>query len=252
MEWFEEWFDSPLYEKLYSERDDSEAAHMADLITGLISPGQHPALLDLACGRGRHSFQLAKRGFKVTGVDLSERAIAVARSRVAASQPNNPEFRTGDMRQALHTRFNVVVNLFTSFGYFEHDSENRRVIENVGLMLQPGGWFVQDYLNPEWVRSNLRHEENGHIDHIEYQIRRSIQNGFVKKTMDFTDHRTGSTASFTERVRLYGREWFREACAGAGLKTTAVFGDYGGEAFDELRSPRIIMFSKKTASAIKG
>jgi 2-polyprenyl-3-methyl-5-hydroxy-6-metoxy-1,4-benzoquinol methylase len=84
MEWFEEWFDSPLYEKLYSDRDDEEAELMADLITGLINPVTSPALLDLACGRGRHSLQLAARGFRVTGVDLSERAIRIAREKVGS------------------------------------------------------------------------------------------------------------------------------------------------------------------------
>jgi SAM-dependent methyltransferase len=245
MEWFEEWFDSPLYEKLYSDRDDEEAELMADLITGLINPVTSPVLLDLACGRGRHSLQLAARGFRVTGVDLSERAIRIAREKSAHIKRNRPLFRTGDMRNSLDSRFHVVVNLFTSFGYFENDDDNLQILKNVHLMLLEEGWFVQDYLNPQWVRSNLRKSENGHIDHIGFSIQRKIENGFVKKMMTFTDHRTGSTASFTERVRLCDREWFREAYTAAGLKTCAVYGNYNGDAFDELRSPRIILFSRK-------
>ncbi|MFN2372396.1 MAG: class I SAM-dependent methyltransferase [Cyclonatronaceae bacterium] len=246
MEWFEEWFDSPLYEKLYSDRDDEEAELMAELITGLINPVESPVLLDLACGRGRHSLQLAERGFRVTGLDLSERAIRIAKEKVAGITRNRPLFRTGDMRKPLDSRFNVVVNLFTSFGYFENDDDNLKVIKNVHQMLLKDGWFVQDYLNPQWVRSNLRKSESGHIDHTGFSIQRKIENGFVKKMMNFTDHRTGSTASFTERVRLCDREWFRVAYAAAGLKTCAVYGNYNGDAFDELKSPRIILFSRKT------
>ncbi|TVQ11457.1 MAG: class I SAM-dependent methyltransferase [Balneolaceae bacterium] len=245
MEWFEEWFDSPLYEKLYSGRDDDEAEMMVNLITGLVKPATSPVLLDLACGRGRHSLQLAEQGFRVTGLDLSERAIRIAQEKAARVARNRPLFRTGDMRKPLDSRYNAIVNLFTSFGYFEHDDDNLQVLKNVHLMLLTDGWFVQDYLNPQWVRSNLRASENGHIDHTGFSIRRKIEDGFVKKMMTFTDHRTGSTASFTERVKLFDREWFSKAYAAAGLKTCAVYGSYSGDAFDELKSPRIILFSRK-------
>jgi SAM-dependent methyltransferase len=246
MEWFEEWFDSPLYEKLYSERDDEEAYLLVDLITGLIDPEESPDLLDLACGRGRHSMELARRGFRVTGLDLSERAIQVAREKAQKMPVNKPVFETGDMRNQLDSRFNVIVNLFTSFGYFSDDQDSKKILQNVNGMLLNGGWFVQDYLNPQWIRSNLLSEEKGTLDHIGYQITRKIQDGFVVKMMAFTDSRTGNTATFSERVRLYDMQWFRRAYADASLNTRAVYGNYNGESFDELRSPRIILFSKKS------
>lgn len=250
MEWFEEWFDSPLYEKLYSDRDDDEARKMVDLITGLIQPAESIRLLDLACGRGRHSIELARRGFRVTGLDLSERAIRIANEKAAGMTLNKPVFLSGDMRDRLDDRFNVVVNLFTSFGYFIQDEDSRKVLHNVSGMLIRDGWFVQDYLNPQWVKSNLQAEEKGHLNHVGFQIRRRIENGFVVKLMQFTDHRTGKTASFSERVRLFDMKWFRKAYAEAGLNTSAVYGDYNGGSFDELKSPRIILFSRKSGQSV--
>jgi len=80
MSWFEEWFDSPLYEKLYANRNSDEAERLADLIEKEIPVKKYSTVLDLGCGRGRHSIALATRGYDVTGVDLSEEALAKARS----------------------------------------------------------------------------------------------------------------------------------------------------------------------------
>ena len=135
MNWFEEWFDSPLYEKLYAYRNKNEADQLADLIEEEIPVSNFPKILDLGCGRGRHSITLAERGYNVLGMDLSKEVISKAAQIAAKKNLPNLRFQVGDMRRPLDKTFDAVVNLFTSFGYFRDDGENAQVIESVSKML---------------------------------------------------------------------------------------------------------------------
>ncbi|HKL03925.1 MAG TPA: methyltransferase domain-containing protein, partial [Cryomorphaceae bacterium] len=135
MSWFEEWFDSPLYEKLYSNRDEKDAASLAELIEEVIPVSDYRNILDLGCGRGRHSITLAQRGYQVTGIDLSKKAIQKAKRIARQKNLDNVEFFVRDMRAPLPKQFDAIVNLFTTFGYFLEDEENRRVLVNTQKML---------------------------------------------------------------------------------------------------------------------
>lgn len=111
-------------------------------------------LLDLCCGAGRHSLGLAALGHRVTGLDWSRELLALAQEE-AARRGARAVFARGDMRR-LHYRgrFDAVVNLFTSFGYFESDAEDLAVMNGVRRALRPGGRFLIDVLNKEWL---MRH-----------------------------------------------------------------------------------------------
>src|SRR6056297_542997 len=111
MSWFEEWFDSPLYEKLYSNRDEKDAASLADLIEEVIPVSAYRNVLDLGCGRGRHSITLAQRGYQVTGIDLSNKAIEKAKRIAGQKNLNNVKFFVRDMRDPLPKQFDAIVNL---------------------------------------------------------------------------------------------------------------------------------------------
>ncbi|MDX1642623.1 MAG: methyltransferase domain-containing protein, partial [Balneolaceae bacterium] len=159
MNWFEEWFDSPLYEKLYAYRNKNEADELADLIEKVIPKSDYSKILDLGCGRGRHSITLAERGYHVTGVDLSKQAITTAIQSARKRKLANVHFQVGDMRRPLDKTFDAVLNLFTTFGYFLKDEENAKVISSVKEMLESNGIFILDYLNAYKVRKNLVPEE---------------------------------------------------------------------------------------------
>jgi SAM-dependent methyltransferase len=104
-------------------------------------------ILDLACGHGRHTIRLAKLGYRVTGVDLSATSLELARAR-AAEAGVDVDFRQGDMREIdFDAEFDAVVNLFTSFGYFDDEADDRRVLERVARSLKPGGVFVIDVIS---------------------------------------------------------------------------------------------------------
>ncbi|HKJ34879.1 MAG TPA: methyltransferase domain-containing protein, partial [Balneolales bacterium] len=184
MSWFEEWFDSPLYEKMYANRDDKEAAQLADLLKEVMPAEQYSEILDLGCGRGRHSINFAERGYHVTGIDLSEVAIQKARSK-AKKMNLDIEFIVGDMRKPLDRTFDGIINLFTSFGYFRDDEENRKVLRAMQKMLRTDGLLVIDYLNAEKVKKDIESYDEGTIDHIEYEIHRFLEDDTVNKKMIF-------------------------------------------------------------------
>ena len=162
-EWFKEWFNSPYYHLLYSNRDAQEAIFFLDHLISYLNPQKESLMLDLACGRGRHAVYLHSKGFDVTGVDLSEENIRYANQ----FQENGLQFFEHDMRQLLATNaFDYIFNLFTSFGYFDHDTDNLRVVRNIAQSLRKGGILILDFLNVEKIRLKGFVDEEKNIEGI--------------------------------------------------------------------------------------
>lgn len=245
MSWFEEWFDSPLYEKLYAYRNEEEAALLADLICRTIPAGDYPDVLDLGCGRGRHSLTLAERGYNVTGIDLSEQAIAKAKRLARNRNLNNVTFHVQDMRHPLDHTFDGVLNLFTTFGYFLDDEENSTVFRGVNSMLRSGGIFFMDFLNAEMVRKSLQPEDSGEYGQFTYRIRREIRDDMVFKTIRFTGGELDEPVEYTERVKLYDLDWFRSRLEENHFELLKTYGNYHGASYDPQSSPRLMMVSRK-------
>lgn len=245
MSWFEEWFDSPLYEKLYTYRNKNEANKLADLIEREMPVSEYPTILDLGCGRGRHSITLAERGYSVLGVDLSKEVIKKAQDICQKRGLKNLEFEVGDMRRPLDKSFDAILNLFTSFGYFLKDNENARVIQSVQSMLNESGLFMLDYMNAHRVRENLVSEEKEEFQGLMVYIKREIRGNMVFKHIRFTGDDIDQPIEYQERVKLYGLEWFKKVFDENGLKIRQVYGSYQGEPFDKQNSPRLLMIASK-------
>lgn len=243
MSWFEEWFDSPLYEKLYSNRNSEEAARLADLIEVIIPVSKYKKILDLGCGRGRHSITLAKRGYQVTGIDLSKKAIEKAKRIAGQNDLDNVEFFVRDMRSPLPKQFDAIVNLFTTFGYFLEDEENKKVLRNTGEMLTAEGILFIDYLNPDYVEKNLVPSESGIYENIKYNVTRKIEDEMVFKAIQFSGESLDKPVKYRERVKLYDLEWFRNVLDKNGFKIEKTFGNYDGAPF-LTDSPRMIIVAK--------
>jgi SAM-dependent methyltransferase len=227
MSWYEDWFSSDAYDLVYEHRDREEAERCIDLIEREAGPTPGDTILDVGCGRGRHALILAERGYDVIGLDLSERAIDVARSR-AADAGLNVDFRVGDMREPVGTDcVDGVVNLFTTFGYFEDDADNLRALRAMVTALRPGGWLVQDFLNAPQVRATLV-PEDGRTTEAGITIRqeRSIADGRINK--DIFLERNGETHRFRESVRLLTCEDLVRMHDAAGLTVQSVYGTYDG------------------------
>lgn len=197
MSWYKEWFDSQLYEWIYADRDEREAQRLVDWLKDIMPRNQYPKVLDLGCGRGRHAFNLAEHGYQVLGIDLSESAIRKAKKIKKKRNLNNVRFEVGDMRKQIPEKFDGVVNLFTSFGYFEADQENEKILGNVSSMLRKEGIFVLDYFNSLQIRREYTPHETGKVEDLEYEIERYIEDGAIFKEITFSGESVNGTSVYT-------------------------------------------------------
>jgi 2-polyprenyl-3-methyl-5-hydroxy-6-metoxy-1,4-benzoquinol methylase len=241
--WYKDWFADEHYLALYEHRNQAEAGKLLDLIQEAVEPAQEARILDLACGAGRHSIAFAKRGFtKVTGMDLSPTLIAKARESATAEQVS-VTFVNSDMRE-LTGEYDLILNLFTSFGYFENDAENEAVIAHVAASLAPGGHFVIDFLNAFLVSKSLVPHSHSTLDCGEpVDQYREIVRGRVNKRIVIKT--TEQVKEFRESVRLFTKNELRAMIARHGMEVEEVFGDYDGGEFAEGSSPRVIIVAKK-------
>lgn len=239
-EWFVSWFDTSFYHLLYRERDDDEARKfIVNLLTHLQLP-KDSHVLDLACGKGRHSLTLNELGMNVMGVDLSEQSISHAKQ----FENDKLHFRVQDMREPFEDdAFDCVFNLFTSFGYFEEELENQKVLNGVSSMTKDGGIFVLDYLNANSAVKNLVSYEEKEIDNVHFDIKRNFDGKFIRKQIDVTC-RDGKH-HFEEKVRGFSREEIEIMLVKAKLKPIEFFGDFSLNPFDSNISTRLIVICKK-------
>ncbi len=249
MPWYEDWFNSEGYELVYDDRDLSEAERLADLIEQIVKPEQGEDILDIGTGRGRHALVLARRGYRVVGLDIAEQAIITARERSRKEGLTHEQitFVQGDMRLPhFQARFDGVVNLFTSFGFFEDEEDHGHAVSSMSAALKPGGWLVQDFLNAPFVRSHLVPESEKKNGDVHVRQERWIENDRVKKRITLT--KNGKAHTFMESVRLLTAENFQRMYANAGLEIVETFGDYDGSPYSG-QSPRLILIARKRSSA---
>jgi SAM-dependent methyltransferase len=246
-EWFASWFDSAHYHRLYSHRDDREAAAF---ITRLVEHlGLDPAAsagataLDLGCGAGRHARQLAAHGLDVTGLDLSAESIEKARTSERARPGVKLRFVRQDMREPFGiAAFDYVFSLFTSFGYFDDLAEHVTVLHNISSSLKPNGVLVLDYLNVQYAEAHQVREEAVERERVIYRVSRWSDSHHLFKRIAVED------VEYTERVAKLALEEFRFMFELSGLQIASVFGDYALQPFDAAQSPRLILIARKLAA----
>lgn len=203
-------------------------------------PRKETHFLDLACGRGRHSLTIAQLGYQVTGADLSEQNIATAKKH----ESENLHFVRHDMRQTLGSEvFDIVLNLFTSFGYFESFEENERVIDAIFKELKPKGKIVIDFLNADLVEKGIVPGEERVINGVHFRISRSLENEFIVKRIKVEDGR--EKHQFEERVMALTKRHFTSMFNRRGFEILDIFGNYHLDKFDPETSPRLIIIGRK-------
>jgi SAM-dependent methyltransferase len=240
LDWFKNWFDSFYYHKLYRHRNTAEAQEFIDNVIGFIHPKKDSRILDLACGKGRHSIYLNKKGFDVVGVDLSQNSINEANK----DSNSKLHFYAMDMRELECVKpFDFVLNLFTSFGYFQNKSENLEVLKGVHSILNKDGILVIDFLNATKVIKNLVPEESQEVDGIKFTINRMIENNTVVKRIGVLDG--DKVANFQERVSMFELSDFEEMFTQTGFKLINYFGNYQLDKFDPNSSDRLILVVQK-------
>ena len=239
-EWFGEWFDSPYYHVLYKHRDDKEAKYFIDRLIKYFQFSENDSIQDLACGKGRHAIYLNKKGYNVVGLDLSIHNI------VFASQSENPrlKFHVHDMRFPWEgERFDYILNLFTSFGYFETKGENQQAILAMAEGLKKGGKLLLDFLNPYTVINDLVPKEIKKIKGIDFHIQKFLCDEYIVKNIRFEDK--GEHFQFQERVKSIRRVKFLEYFDHADLELIDLFGDYNLKPYIAEKSERMIFVLRK-------
>ncbi|WP_316815595.1 class I SAM-dependent methyltransferase [Pedobacter nyackensis] len=238
--WFQYWFNSPYYHILYSQRNDAEAEFLIDNLSAYLKPAAQSRILDIACGRGRHAIYLNKKGYDVTGIDLSEQSIKYAQQ----FEQKHLHFFVHDMRKLCFINyFDIAMNLFTSFGYFETEKDHVNALKSFRKSLKPDGTLVIDYFNTQKIIKNLTHKESKTVEGIEFHLSKFVANGKIIKHINF-EHRDKPFA-FEERVQAFELTDFERMFAKSGLQITAIFGSYALEEFDETKSDRLILICKK-------
>lgn len=242
-EWFNEWFSSKDYLHVYQHRNDKDANKLINLILSEINIKHNANVLDAACGAGRHSILLAKKNFNVTCFDLSETLLNIAKNDSFKLGFNITFFKSDIRNFLIDTKFDLIVNLFTSFGYFNSDEENFAFIKNAFKMLNKNGYFVLDYLNKEFLVENIVPYSEKEIDATKIKEHRKIFNNRIVKNIQIEKDKL--IDEYVESVKLYEKNELVSKFNQIGFSVYKILGNYNGEQFDIKNSERlIIIFSK--------
>ena len=237
-DWFTDWFNTPYYHVLYKDRNNEEALLFMKNITTFLALPKTTHILDLPCGKGRHSVFLNSLGYQVTGGDLSKNSIKYAQE----FENDTLNFSVHDMRKPFNNQYNAVFNLFTSFGYFEDDQDDILILQNIKDGLKNDGVFVFDFLNAEFVKATLVDKETKIVDGITFNIKREIKDGFILKNISF--FADDENHSYTERVKYLDAKKMKAYFEKAGFTITNIFGNYKLSNFDVQTSKRLILVAK--------
>ncbi|MCR8629648.1 class I SAM-dependent methyltransferase [Paenibacillus radicis (ex Xue et al. 2023)] len=241
-EWYKKSFGDD-YLLVYKHRDLEGAYNEVKRMIEWLQLPAGAEVLDLCCGMGRHSMALTDFGFKVTGVDLSD---VLLREAVRMDTEEKVRWLQGDMREVpLTETYDAVVNLFTSFGYFEEAGENEKVLKEIHRLLSPEhGQFIIDFLNPDHVVANLVPFSKREEGECTIEETRKIEDGFVRKSIVIREPGT-QERTYSEQVKLFGLDTFLSMLDHAGLEVQHVYGGYDASAYNKADSKRMIFVGRR-------
>lgn len=236
--WFASWFDTKYYHLLYKDRDEEEAQLFMKHLTTYLNLPENGSILDLACGKGRHSTYLNSLAYQVTGVDLSKNSITHAKQ----FETETLKFDVHDMRNAYPKQFDAVFNLFTSFGYFDDENDNIKTLDAIQKSLNETGFGVIDFMNVDYIIENLVAEEIKTVENIDFHIKRYVKNNFIHKEIRFSDN--DENFFFTEKVQAISLKDFQNYFEQANITLLDIFGDYKLNKYHSASSKRLILIFK--------
>ncbi len=245
-DWFKDWFESDFYQKVYNHRDNEDEKLICDLIINSIELQKGSKILDAACGSGRHYLKFLEYGFNVYGFDLSKNLLSIAQQKsIEKKFPIN--LFCADIRKiCLKEKFDLITNLFTSFGYFENDDENFSFIRKAYELLKINGYYVLDYFNMDYLINNLIPYSEKQIDSFNVIENRVIENNRVNKKIVIQDINTSMVINeFYESVKLYKPDELIFRILNMGFKLKHKYGNYLGDSFDNNKSQRLILVFQK-------
>lgn len=241
--WFKDWFSSPYYHLLYKNHNDSEAFSFIHKLIDHLKPNPNSTMLDVACGKGRHSKALAEMGFDVTGIDISLPSIEEA----LQSEQENLHFYQHDMRLPFWINyFDYAFNFFTSFGYFRTKREHDDAIRTIAQSLRVGGIFVIDYLNVRYAEAKMEKSTEKVVEGVVFHITKWQDDDHFFKQIQVREPNTTIFKHLnTEKVAKFSLGDFTDMLAYQNMQVQEVFGSYQLERYDVRNSPRMIIIAKK-------
>ena len=239
-DWYKDWFNSPFYHKLYFYRDEREAQQFIGRLLDHLKAPPGSRILDVACGRGRHSRCLAEKRFDVTGIDLSFDSINYAKK----FENDHLQFFQHDMRLPFWINyFDYAFNFFTSFGYFATRREHDDAVRTMAYSIKRQGTVVFDFLNVHYSEDHLVHNEIKEVDGTTYEIHRWMTDTHFYKKITITDPSLNHSEEYIEKVSKLSLGDFTDMLAFQKLQVTEVFGDYNLGSYDVRKTPRMIIIA---------
>jgi len=227
-DWWRTWF-GPGYLELYDEALQERTPVEIDQLEHFLQLRPPLRILDLPCGQGRHAIELARRGYDLTGMDLSPYLLDVAKAR-AKEAGVRVEWRLGDMRQAIGgDAFDVIINLFTSFGYFADEADDRLVMRAAASMLKPGGRFLLEVINGERIMARFEEREWFTVGQTAVMERRSLDTSARRMVVEWTVSSNSGTEVNVHALRLYGGRDLHEMLTAEGFERVELYGDWNSE-----------------------
>ena len=249
-DWYDGYFEEEWLDEIALNIPEERTRAEVDFVLERLELGPGARVLDVACGHGRHSLELARRGFDVTGVDLSPRSIKLA-SEAAAREGVGATFAVRDAREpGFDGEFDAAINLFTSaLGYFETDAENQRVVDAVARALRPGGVFLVDTINLLSLARGFQELEWEEYESGTLMLeRRAFDFHTGRMRADWTFVRTdGGRHTLTHSLRVHAPHELTAMFEAAGLEVTGSWGGWDGGALS-FDTPRLILRGVKRAA----
>jgi SAM-dependent methyltransferase len=247
-EWFvDEEFWRAFYPFMFPEASFVTAAENVPKISSL-SGVLNGAVLDLACGPGRYAVPLTQAGYRITGVDSTPFLLNKGRE-LAATAGANVEWIERDMREFVRPEaFDLALNVFTSFGYFESEADNRRVLENIHASLKPGGVFVFDHLGKEVLAARFQPTRSDTLSDGRLMIQRvSIIDDWSRVAGEWTLIEGDRATTFRNCHWLYSGHEVRQLLKSVGFESVSLFGSLDGTPYDH-QALRLVAVARKPGS----
>jgi len=226
---------------------DSRVQQAKQEIEQLLSLAGIPAgatVLDLCCGVGRHALELARRGYRVTGVDRTQAYLDLAAA-AAGTESLSIELVREDMREFRRDEsYEAVINLFTSFGYFEDPRDDQRVVNNIYASLRPGGVLVMQLMSKEVLARIFRPRDWYEQDGLLVLEERKVRQSWTWIESRWTLISEGRRVDLDLSHRLYAASELTLLLRDRGFQTAAAYGDFDGSCYDE-RANRLVIVARK-------
>lgn len=239
--WYKEFFSKYYLQFFGRKKTLLKTKKEVKFICHILNLRKGAKILDLACGVGRHAIELAKKGFEVTGLDFNKKFLNLAQK---SAKKNKVSLRLiqSDMRFIPYkNEFDAVINMFSSFGYFEKEKDNLKVLRAVSKTLKPGGIFLLDLPNKKWVLTKVNKKTERKINNFYILEERSFDN---KKKVYFNNITIITPDKEIERtytlMRLYDLSEIKRKLNKFGFKILKIYGDYKGGKFNQTVSTRMI------------